>query len=63
MRQGGGGHSLCVGVRRGSEAGMRTKISVCVCVDKSRAGTDGQKQNIACRHTMRSRRRGGEGVS
>lgn len=26
--------------------------------DKSEAGTDGQKQNLACRHTM-SRRRGG----
>lgn len=42
-----------VGVCRGSEAGVMAKISgMCVC-DKSKAGTDGQKQNIACRHTMR----------
>lgn len=46
-----------VGVCVGSEAGVRAKISgKCVCVSESKACTDGQKQNVACRHTMRTRR-------
>lgn len=54
-----GGGNLCVhGCRSGQKrgAGVRANISgrvcVCLCVDKSKAGTNGQKQNIACRHTI-----------